>query len=126
MLPAAWIAATKLPQGAAEIVPVQSMVVEGQRILYVMFQRQRFEVDEQAQALLELDCKVNEPLASYASSHGHASPASLAAAQQRFGSNSLVIPVPLFKDIFAKQMLGPVPVFQVGGLIGCVRARARS
>ena len=56
---------------------------------------------------------MDRPLGDYTRARGHASAAAVALKRQRFGSNSLHIPIPRFQDIFFKQMLGPVPVFQV-------------
>ena len=50
---------SRAPQGPAEIVQVQSQTLEGEELLFVVFQRQRFEVDAAAQKVTELDCQVN-------------------------------------------------------------------
>jgi hypothetical protein len=45
-------------QGAAEIVQVQSQTLDGQELLFVVFQRQRYEVDAAQQRVTEMDCQV--------------------------------------------------------------------
>lgn len=47
-------------QGPAEIVQVQSQTLEGEELLFVVFQRQRFEVDAAQQRVTEMDCQVGE------------------------------------------------------------------
>jgi hypothetical protein len=95
--------------GKGEIVQVQRSK-NGQ--LFFIFQRQRFEVDEQAQAVSEVNCPVDLPLAQYASP-GLTTQAAVDRALERFGNNSLHIPMRKFLDLYAEQMLGPVPVFQL-------------
>ena len=57
--------------------------------------------------------QVDRPVGDYTKSRGLPTAAAVELQRQRFGSNSLHIPIPKFQDIFGKQMLGPVPVFQV-------------
>jgi hypothetical protein len=57
--------------------------------------------------------QVDRPVGDYTKSRGLPTAAAVQLQRQRFGSNSLHIPIPKFQEIFCKQMLGPVPVFQV-------------
>lgn len=59
-------------------------------------------------------------MGEYTKSRGMPTAAAVQLQRQRFGSNSLHIPIPKFQDIFCKQMLGPVPVFQVRRLSSTV------
>eukprot|EP00959_Pyramimonas_sp_CCMP1952_P474065 9502805-Pyramimonas_sp.AAC.1 len=108
-------AALCLTQGASEIIPVETMTLtDGSEVMYIIFQRQRFELDEETYTLKELDCGIDKPLGVYSAAQGVGSAAEVNAIRARFGNNNLNIPLPQFKDVFSKQMLGPIPVFQVG------------
>eukprot|EP00854_Cymbomonas_tetramitiformis_P003225 gene3225-4069_t len=100
-------------QGAAEILPVQAVQVGGRQMLYIFYQRQRYEIKENGEMLEELDCPVNLQLSEYVNSGGLASTDEVKFAKDKFEGNSLNLPQPTFKEMFTKQILGPVPVFQM-------------
>ena len=101
-----------LHQGAAAIVPVQYISIGGQTQRFFIFQRQKYEIDESGRVVTELEMPDKAPLKHYQHHRGYASGDEIKAAVQRYGSNSLHIELPSFKDAFCKQILGPVPVFQ--------------
>lgn len=101
-----------LHQGAAAIVPVQYVKMGSTIQRFFMFQRQKYEIDESGTLVTELSMPDNEPLKFYQEHRGYDSADDVKRAQQRYGSNSLHIELPSFKDAFLKQILGPVPVFQ--------------
>jgi cation-transporting ATPase 13A1 len=101
-------------QGATEIIPVESMTLpDGREILYVTFQRQRFELNEATNTLEELDCSIDKPIGEYAKAQGIGSTKEVDEIRARYGNNDLNIPLPKLQDVFSKQMLGPIPVFQI-------------
>ena len=76
------------------------------------FQRQRFELDVGAQRVAPLRCPVDAPLRAYTAARG-LSASDVLRVGERFGDNSVDVPAPTFLDVFARQILGPVPVFQL-------------
>ena len=101
-----------LHQGAAAIVPVEHVKMGSTTQRYFMFQRQKYEIDETGTLVTELAMPDKEPLKHYQDHCGYESSDDIKRAQQRYGSNSLHIELPNFKDTLIKQLLGPVPVFQ--------------
>mmetsp|Transcript_8122 Transcript_8122/g.27262 ORF Transcript_8122/g.27262 Transcript_8122/m.27262 type:complete len:1434 (-) Transcript_8122:544-4845(-) len=99
-------------QGAADVVPVQVVKVGKETQRFFMFQRQKFEIDESGMEVKELSMPIGKPLQHYKQHLGYQSAEEIATSKQRYGSNSLHIELPSFKDAFFKQILGPVPVFQ--------------
>jgi hypothetical protein len=82
-------------------------------VLYFIFQRQRFEVDEQTQTVHELDSPTSLTLREYVQHTGLRTDSQIQSKADRYGDNSVEIPLPSFKEIYLKQILGPVPIFQV-------------
>jgi cation-transporting ATPase 13A1 len=80
--------------------------------LWFEFQRQRFDIDARTQRIEPLRCPVDAPLAHYIAAEG-LSTADVPRVTERYGRNSVDVPTPTFLDIFLKQILGPVPVFQM-------------
>jgi cation-transporting ATPase 13A1 len=64
------------------------------------------------QRIEPLRCPVDAPLAHYIAAEG-LSTADVPRVTERYGRNSVDVPMPTFVDIFLKQILGPVPVFQM-------------
>jgi cation-transporting ATPase 13A1 len=98
-------------QGAPEVVRVRRAGFAVHE-LWFEFQRQRFDVDARTQRVEPLRCPVDEPLAHYIGADG-LSTADVPRVTERYGRNSVDVPTPTFLDIFLKQILGPVPVFQM-------------
>lgn len=96
--------------------PVHRGKADGKEVLYFVFQRQRFEIDEGTQTVSELDSPTSLQLREYMQHKGFESDSEVNAKEERYGDNSVHIPLPTFKDIYVKQILGPVPVFQVRGV----------
>lgn len=98
-------------QGAPEVVRVRRAGFAVHE-LWFEFQRQRFDIDARSQRIEPLRCPVDEPLAHYIGAEG-LSTADVPRVTERYGRNSVDVPTPTFLDIFLKQILGPVPVFQM-------------
>jgi cation-transporting ATPase 13A1 len=98
-------------QGAVEVVRVVRAALSVHELSFE-FQRQRFDVDTRQQRIEPLRCPVDRPLSYYIGSGG-LSLADVPRVAERFGRNSVEVPSPTFLDIFLKQILGPVPVFQM-------------
>lgn len=98
-------------QGAVEVVRVVRAALSVHE-LWFEFQRQRFDVDARTQRIEPLRCPVDRPLSHYIGADG-LSLADVPRIAERFGRNSVEVPAPTFFDIFLKQILGPVPVFQM-------------
>ncbi len=61
----------------------------------------------------KLICGHQETFSFYRSSKGFGSEAKVLAALQKWGPNKFEVPVPLFFDLLAEQLLAPFFVFQV-------------
>jgi hypothetical protein len=100
-------------QGIAAIVPVEAKTIGGVQVWSFEFQRQRFELDIDAQVIHEQSFPIKLPLSSYTRATGLTSADTVQEAIERFGKNTLHIPTPSFFQLFSEQILSPVPVFQV-------------
>ena len=113
-------------QGKPEIVPMKSLRVYGadgslRTMLWCVFQRQRYEYvelewDEKNRKgrgeLREIETPSNLLLSHYGKSLG-LSEDEVQQAHDRYGDNSLKVPLPTFWNLYKEQLTGPVTVFQI-------------
>jgi len=113
-------------QGKPEIVPMKSLRVfaaDGtlRTMLWCVFQRQRYEYvelewDENRRKgrgeLREIETPSNLLLSHYAKSRG-LTEEEVKKANDRYGDNSLKVPLPTFWKLYVEQLTSPVTVFQI-------------
>ena len=113
-------------QGKPEIVPISKLrvfSVDGtlRTMLWCVFQRQRYEYVEiewddanrkGRGELREIETPKDMLLSHYVKSRGLSSD-EVHHAHERYGDNSLSVPLPTFWDLYKEQLTGPVTVFQI-------------
>mmetsp|Transcript_272 Transcript_272/g.664 ORF Transcript_272/g.664 Transcript_272/m.664 type:complete len:1324 (+) Transcript_272:50-4021(+) len=105
------------PHSTVEIVQVEQSKVykneaDGKPVLWFSSHKRKFEVlgeGEIKKVQMPKRLKVRE----YMLCKGYSSAKEVASAEERFGPNKFHIPMPTFMDLYTKQLLAPMSVFQV-------------
>eukprot|EP00808_Paulinella_micropora_P012340 g13561.t1 len=100
-------------QGSAEVVRIEEITIDGKKVLFFNFHRQRFEVEEEKQRVSHLQSPIEWPVYQYVEATGIRSDGKAQSLLQRFGENIMSIPTPAFLDMYKERMLSPIPVFQI-------------
>lgn len=73
----------------------------------------RFELDSEANEFHRVRFPTRNPIASYLGSRGMPTDAAAFAALDKWGPNTVDVPMPKFLDLLQRQMLAPFFCFQV-------------
>ena len=77
------------------------------------FRRIRFELDREIDVFVPVQFPDSNPVDTYLESTGFASEADALAALEKWGTNTVNVPVPPFLELLKEQMMAPFFVFQV-------------
>lgn len=77
------------------------------------FRRIRFELDREADTFVPVQYPDSNAVDSYLESRGFASEDDALAALEKWGTNTVSVPVPAFLELLKEQMVAPMFVFQV-------------
>jgi len=100
-----------LHRGKASIVRISKSGPQGQQKLAFLFQRLRYEFDDEGTVSL-LKCPVDHALRYYAEWEG-LSERDVKLRNEHYGLNVLSVPPPKFLDLYKEQLVSPIVVFQV-------------
>eukprot|EP00191_Tetraselmis_sp_GSL018_P024865 CAMPEP_0177625406 /NCGR_PEP_ID=MMETSP0419_2-20121207/30080_1 /TAXON_ID=582737 /ORGANISM="Tetraselmis sp., Strain GSL018" /LENGTH=1497 /DNA_ID=CAMNT_0019126345 /DNA_START=66 /DNA_END=4559 /DNA_ORIENTATION=- len=106
-------------QGKEDIVPVTRSSISG--LLSFDFQHHKYVCkppgedgnDGKDSVVEHLDCPDNLPLRVYLEESSGLSSSEAEVARDKFGANSFEIPCPTFAELYKKQLMSPVAVFQI-------------
>ena len=104
------------PHSTAEIVRVEQSKVytspdKGGPVLWFSSHKRKYEVT--GSDIRKIRMPKNLKVREYMGSGGYAKATDIACAEERFGPNRFHIPMPTFMDLYTKQLLSPMSVFQV-------------
>ncbi|KAF2366163.1 P-type ATPase [Trinorchestia longiramus] len=101
--------------GSPELVPLKrSRDSSGCSSLWFVFQKSKYVWEgEERKQFVALHFPIDRPLREYMDWKGYSSEEQLRAAQEVYGSNSLVMDVPEFMELFKERATAPFFVFQV-------------
>ena len=102
------------PHSTAEIVLIQGSKIykrDGRSVLWFSSHKRKYEIE--GNEIKKVQMPVNLKLKEYMASRGYSEAGEIKAAEERFGPNKFHIPMPTFMDLYTKQLLAPMSVFQV-------------
>eukprot|EP01104_Vermistella_antarctica_P018701 TRINITY_DN7027_c0_g1_i1.p1 TRINITY_DN7027_c0_g1~~TRINITY_DN7027_c0_g1_i1.p1 ORF type:complete len:1422 (+),score=337.42 TRINITY_DN7027_c0_g1_i1:106-4371(+) len=102
-------------QGVPLIIQIEEAADWSDRMTF-KYQRQVFEIETESdgsQMIVPLRYPLDLTLDEYVNSEGLRSEALTQSAKAKYGPNNVNVPQPTFMGVFRKQILGPVPVFQM-------------
>ena len=102
------------PHSTAEIVRVeqsQKYMLDGKPVLWFSSHKRKYEVLGDKITKIQMPKKL--AVKEYVQSVGYTNFSAIESAEERFGANKFDIPMPTFFDLYIKQLLSPMSVFQV-------------
>jgi len=104
------------PHSPAEIVKVEEShhyrcPDSGKTVLWFTSHKRKYEIVRGE--ICKIQMPKNLTVREYTSSQGYTRMKDVESAEERFGPNKFEIPMPTFKDLYVKQLLSPMSVFQV-------------
>jgi cation-transporting ATPase 13A1 len=102
------------PHSTAEIVRVEQSTkykVKGSPVLWFSSHKRKYEVVDNQIKKVQMPKKLT--VQEYVSSNGYTGGDAILIAEERFGPNKFEIPMPTFSDLYIRQILSPMSVFQV-------------